>query len=110
MDRKGVTKAVEITLDKPRHLRVDFNALIEFKHKTGKALSSIQAKDMDEEYMCILVWACLLHEDPELTLKDVGAMLGFGNAAEIVKKIEATIIADAAEVTANSKNQKRPTG
>lgn len=71
---------VEIELDKIRHLRLDFNALARAEEATGKSLlNGIAWQNMTVKDYRALVWACLLHEDPELTLEDVGSLIHVGN-------------------------------
>lgn len=79
---------VAITLDKERHLLMNLNAMVAFEEETGKnimqglAPDSLTAKDFRA-----LLWACLLHEDPELKVEDVGGMIHAGNMAELAEKI-----------------------
>jgi hypothetical protein len=71
---------VEIELDKVRHLRMDFNALAQAEEVTGKSfLNGIAWQGMTVKDYRALIWACLLHEDPELTLEAVGSMVHVGN-------------------------------
>ena len=71
---------VEITLDKPRRLVYDFNALSALEDQIGKSAleeatwAALSAKDIRA-----FVWAGLLADDPEITLVEVGAMLDVSN-------------------------------
>jgi hypothetical protein len=76
-------KTVAIELDRTRNLRLDFNAARLFKQETGTSLLRGGFSDLDEETLLVLVWACLRHEDPGLTLEHVGAHLHFGNLVEL---------------------------
>lgn len=70
--------AIEITLDRPRRILLDFNALAEFEGATGRnALTMELWQQPTASDLRALVWAGLLHEDPELTLKHVGAWMTF---------------------------------
>lgn len=79
---------VEVELDKVRHLRFDFNAAARFEQATGKnllrgnVLSNLSATDL-----VALLWACLKHEDVDLTLEDIGAMVHFGNIDTVADAI-----------------------
>lgn len=79
---------VEVELDKVRHLRFDFNAAARFELVTGKnllrgnVLTNLSATDL-----VALLWACLKHEDAELTVEDVGAMVHFGNIDTVADAI-----------------------
>ncbi|MEE9401258.1 MAG: hypothetical protein V3V32_04485 [Dehalococcoidia bacterium] len=71
---------VEIELDRPRFLRFDLNAMCEVERMTG---SSFAEMDGSMQTMRVLLWAGLLHDDPELTLKDVGSFIHVGNIQEV---------------------------
>lgn len=79
---------VAVELDRTRHLRFDFNAAANFEAVTGKnmfqggTLGSLSATDMRA-----FLWACLVWEDAELTLDNVGALIHFGNLAEVTGKL-----------------------
>lgn len=108
---------VKITLDKERTLRFDFNALSAFEERTGKSAleASVWAKP-DARTLHALLWAALLHEDPDLTMKDVGAIIHMGNLKYVSEKIrEASIAAnpeaeDADEGGSDGKNPELLTG
>lgn len=74
----GYTK---IILDKERHLRLDLNAMCLFEEITGKSLINANAAIDLQSAVNIraLLYACLKHEDPNLTLEQVGAMIHPGN-------------------------------
>ena len=59
-----------INLDKERHAKVTNKALKLFKEKSGKDLLKAGCA-MDMEDCEVLLWACLLKEDPNLTLEQV---------------------------------------
>lgn len=75
---------VEVKLDKPRHFRYDFNALVELEEHTGVDLLAgagwQPTKFADIRWF---VWLGLKHEDAELTEEQVGAMLGMDNLTEV---------------------------
>jgi len=79
---------IPIKLDKKRNLLLNGNVMVSFEEATGKnlfqgdSLDNLSAKDFRA-----LVWACLLHEDKDLTLEQVGAMIGAGNIEDIAAKL-----------------------
>ena len=67
---------ITIELDKPRRLRLDTNALCELEDVLGKPINEILregAKGL--RTVRAFLWAGLLHEDPELTLKEAGDLI-----------------------------------
>lgn len=77
-------KQVAIALDRERHLLLDFNALCAAEELTGRNFmdeetwNTLSARDVRA-----LLFACLKHEDPTLTLEMVGKMLGLMNAEAV---------------------------
>jgi len=78
----SVVPLVKIKLDKVRHLRLDLNAMVAYEHSSGKSIAEFRDNPSAESIRCLL-WACLLHEDKELTTEAVGAMVHGGNITEI---------------------------
>jgi len=61
-----------IMLDKERHAKVTNKALKIYKEKTGKDILDFrEGQNVSLEDVETLLWACLLKEDPELTLTQV---------------------------------------
>lgn len=80
--------AVKIMLDKPRTLKFDLNALAAFEDTTGKSfLRGLSLSGLTTKDLRALIWAGLLHEDPALTLEQVGAMVHAGNLPDIDRQI-----------------------
>jgi hypothetical protein len=83
-------KLVPITLDRPRRLLFDFNALAAAEEAAGCSLLSLDlAGRLSARILRALVWAALLHEDRDLTLEQVGAWLHPGNLRDIAEAVEA---------------------
>lgn len=80
-------KPIPIELDKERNLLLDLNAMAEFEDLTNKNLFNL-GTDFSASDVRALLWACLVHEDEGLTLRDVGGMIGPGNMEYIVQKLE----------------------
>lgn len=83
-----VKPRITIQLDKERHLFLDLNAMVAFEEVTGKnLLQGIAPEALSVKDFRALLWACLIHEDKELTLDDVGTMIHSGNMSELVSKL-----------------------
>ena len=79
--------SVSIELDKERHMRLPFNAIIEFEKMTGKKITEMDEKNMSMENIRALIFVALKGEDKDLTVEQVGDMLHFGNIGDVTKKI-----------------------
>ena len=82
--------AVSIMLDKERHLLLTLGGMLAFKKETGKDLFDANVtkaleKKIDMEDVVVLVWACLIHEDREITVEDVSYLIHIGNVNEVVE-------------------------
>jgi len=85
---KPTSPTVEIKLDKIRHLKCDFNALVAIEEATGQdVLNEAVWQNPSATIMRALLWGCLLYEDTGLALEQVGAMLTFENTEYVSKKI-----------------------
>jgi len=83
-----VKPLVPITLDKKRNLLLNLNAMVSFEDVTGRnLLQGIAIGDMSTKDLRALLWACLIHEDKELTLEQVGEMIHAGNMTDIFTKL-----------------------
>lgn len=69
-----VVKPVEILLDRPRSMVMDFAAMEAFEEATGLSAWGREAWDGSPKHTVALIWSALLHEDPELTLDQVKRM------------------------------------
>ena len=90
---RPTVNSVKIDLDKERTLRFDFNAMANYEEATGANAILMDWAKATAKQIRALMWACLLHEDPSLTIEQVGGMLHGGNAKMIGKKIMEAIIA-----------------
>lgn len=77
----------KIQLDRVRTLRCDFQALRLIKMETGVSLLTGQTIPMDEETLPVLLWAFLVHEDPDLTVTKAAGLVSFSGLLEIVTLI-----------------------
>ncbi len=98
-------KPVAINLDRKRHLVYDLNAFVSLEEE-GTYESINQAfEDLQRgriKAIRALLWAGLVHEDENLTVKDVGSLVTFGKLDEIVEKITKAIDASIPEPDPNS--------
>lgn len=62
---------VEILLDRPRTLVMDFAAMEAFEGVTGLSAWSREAWDGNPKNIVALIWASLLHADPDLDIEVV---------------------------------------
>jgi len=75
-----IDKLVTVKLDKVRHLRLAAKGMVEFEKITGKNL--LKGLNLDEMTIgdeVALMWACMIHEDKELTYDDVLDMVDLSN-------------------------------
>ena len=68
-----------------RHLRLDFNALARFEGETGIKVFGRNTWDLHSALvMRAMLWASLLHQDPDLELEEVGSWMLMGDARTIL--------------------------
>ena len=83
---------VTIKLDKERHLRLTLKGMIEFEKVTGKnLLKGFKFKDLSLTDVAALIWACLIHEDRELTYDDVLCMIDLQNMQAVTDAVVACV-------------------
>lgn len=75
-------KPIAIQLDKKRYLILDMNAMAEYEEVTGTSFFQL-GDDFSAKKMRALLWACLIDDDPTLTLTAVGKMINATNIKEI---------------------------
>lgn len=92
---------VEIDLDRPRHLRLDLNAMVEYERATGKSMGDPGLGATMTDMRCLL-WVCLLADDPTLTVEQVGAMIHAGNITEVNAALSGLMRASFPEGTADA--------
>lgn len=88
----GPIPVVEVVLDKPRHLLFDFWALRlaekQIFQDWGVKTSVVAVlADLTITDLNTLLWAALLHEDPNLTLEQVGHMVHPKNLDYVADKV-----------------------
>lgn len=82
-------KLVPVVLDRTRHLLMDLNALCEAEELTGKNFMQDESWDqLSFRDVRSLAFACLKHEDPELTPEQLGRSLHPGNIEVITQALQ----------------------
>lgn len=97
---------VDIDLDKPRKLRYDMNALCELEDVFDKPIMEVLAEietGMSIKLVRAVLWAGLIHEDEELTQRQVGTMIDMSNIMEVQEKLT-----EAISTSMSGKNAKGP--
>ena len=92
MANKAVPE-IKLRLDKERTLRLDLNAMEAFEETTGVSLINPDEKTdrvlLSAKGIKTMLWACLLHEDPDLTPAEAGKLVHMGNMRTIDRAIKA---------------------
>lgn len=93
---------VVIELDRPRTLRLTYNALAAFEKEMGRPwdlsiqqiLDSIPIKGRRRQLPTVgvreiraLLWAALLEDDPRLTVEDTGQLMAMGKGATMAEQV-----------------------
>jgi len=103
----GLAPLVEINLDKPRYLRFDLNAMCEVERVTDRAFSEL---DGSLRTMRVLVWAGLLHDDPELTIEDVGSLIHIGHLQHVSDAVGKALDVAMPSSSPGDESPKNPSG
>lgn len=89
----GLSNLVTINLDKERHLRLTLKGMLEFQKITGKnLLKGFNFRDLTIEDSAALTWACLIHEDKELTYDNVLEMVDVSNFTTVMEALKDCIV------------------
>lgn len=86
----GVQKVIPIMLDRPRELYLDANALALLEEETGLNVMRGEFRPNSAKMIRLFFWACLVQDDPSLTLEDVGRHMyvhQFPEAMEIILRL-----------------------
>lgn len=89
------TKSVTITLDKERHLKYTLNSFAEMEEKYGSvetALKEVEANKLTA--IRFMIWAGLIHEDENLTEKQVGNIIGMDDMQVLAEKLTQAMASD----------------
>lgn len=90
-----VVPTIEVELlGKTRHLRLDFAGIAAAERVTGKPFLALSAiANAGASGLTSVLWGCLLHEDPDLKLRDVQEAIHFGNAPYFTEKVMEAVAA-----------------
>lgn len=80
-----MARDIAITLDRPRILRLDLWSQMQFEKATGKSVGEMSESATD---LATIVWACLIHEDPDLTIDGLAKMIDLDKLEEVSGAIE----------------------
>lgn len=72
----------KIFLDRERNLKFDLNALEIIEEMSGATIDKA-VETMSMKTLKVLLYSGLVHEDADLTLEKVGAMVTFENLQEV---------------------------
>ena len=69
--------------------RAEITGMANFEEATGQSLfdSGLHVGNMTAKALRALLWACLLHDDPSLTLEQVGALVTPENMTRISEEL-----------------------
>jgi hypothetical protein len=79
---------VRIELDKVRQLRYDLNALSALEDKLGVSITGLEDIQVGMRTIRSMLWAGLIHEDPEITEEFVGQYVGPGQTLGFMEAME----------------------
>lgn len=93
-------RTVAIELDKTRRLKYDLNAFALLKEQHGINLFRADPDRLhDPTAVRACLWAGLVHEDPNLTVEQVGSFVDLGNFREVSELVaEAMMSANGRQV------------
>lgn len=78
---------------KTHRLRYDLNALAALEERLGlKSLTDFENLEVRIGTIRTMLWAGLLHENPDLTEQEVGAMVDGSNMNEVVEGVTRALV------------------
>jgi len=84
---------VTIVLDKERRMRLTLRGMIAYEEATGKSmLGGINTTAMSSKDLCTMAWACLIHDDKDLTLDTFIDSIEFGDIPRLVEAVSKCIV------------------
>lgn len=79
-------KLVKVDLDRERHLKFNLNSLEIIENLTGQSIDKI-GTTVDMKTLKIMIYAGLVWEDKNLTVDEVGDMIGFEDIEPVSKAL-----------------------
>lgn len=97
-------KKVTIELDKERTLYYDLNSFAELEDKFGDIQGVMKAMEAGSiKAIRSVLWAGLIHEDPTITEREVGALVSFDNLELLGSSIGEALVTASPDI-AKAKN------
>lgn len=85
-------KKVKLVLDKPRNLIYDLNAFAELEEEFGSIEEAMKSLEEGKiKSLIAILWAGLVHEDEELTPKQVGSLIGLTDLQDVANALTEAI-------------------
>ena len=78
---------VSIKPDKLRKLKFNTHALAELEDILGHSLTKLDTEEVGIKTIVKMFWAGMLHELPELTLKEAADLMDYSSIPEVSEKI-----------------------
>lgn len=88
---------IPIMLDRQRNIKLSFNAFVLVEKVTGLSMLSGQLDLTSLTAIQAIMWAGLVHEDPTLTLEQVGDLIEDYGIAKVMTDLAAAIQASMPE-------------
>ena len=83
---------VTVKLDRERHLRLTLRGMMSYEEVMGKSLlTGFDLKAMSLKEVSGFIWACLIHEDRELTYEAFVDMVDLSNLSGLIDAVSACI-------------------
>jgi hypothetical protein len=99
---------ISIKLDKIRKLKYTTNSLAELEDQLGYSLGRLDEHEIGFKTLIKMTWAGLIHEDPDLTLKEIGDLMDYSDVNTIAEKIrEALDLSMGMDKDTNKDNEKK---
>jgi hypothetical protein len=105
----GETGVIVTLRGEPYRMDMNFNALALIEEETGISLMSgadLKAALSSVKNIRVIIWACLVDHQPNMTKQDVGRLCGLDNMNELLAAIDAVI----SQALPNAKNSDTPNG
>ena len=75
---------VPVKMDKERTFRYNYDAFELIEETLGTPFASLKVEQLRLKELKVIIWAGLVHEDPELKLEDVGPLIDEAESIQYV--------------------------
>ena len=94
-DVKPTTNTVVLRDGKQRTIRYDLNAMAEMEDRYGSVDKAFEALDSNSiKAVRFMLWAGLIHEDPDLTEKQVGGLIDMQYLGDLMQRLGVALDSD----------------